>query len=65
MVGIKLLFRQPRQQVHIFHRSARGFSTNLHFCASLLAVQSKLQQLQKIAMFVYKCDIISLSKTKS
>ena len=24
MVGIKLLFRQPQRQVHIFHRSARG-----------------------------------------
>jgi len=24
MVGIKVLFRQPRRQVHVFHRTARG-----------------------------------------
>jgi len=59
MVGIKLLFRQPRRQVYIFHRSACG-SQQICISAPHSSLRtnrnSQLQQLQSSPYCLFICD---------
>jgi len=53
MVGIKLLFRQPRRHLPLIRTR---FATNLDFCASLLAVCTNRNCSSAHACCLFTCD---------